>query len=137
VFVLPFSKFQKYFYFLRYLHQKFPDGIVCTDDNYSCQYDIKIIYELLWNILLFRQICPIIEHNTALWSFFPLPNFKSISTFYVTYIKSFPMALFVRMIIIAVNMTLRNNIFHSNSYIILICVMCLVVDTRYILQIKI
>jgi hypothetical protein len=46
------------------------------------------------------------------------------------------MALFVRMIIIAVNMTLHNNIFHSNSYIILICVMCLwpglVVDTRYI-----
>jgi hypothetical protein len=45
------------------------------------------------------------------------------------------MALFVRMIIIAVNMTLHNNIFHSNSYIILICVMCLwpglVVDTRY------
>jgi hypothetical protein len=35
------------------------------------------------------------------------------------------MALFVRMIIIAVNMTLHNNIFHSNSYIILICVMCL------------
>jgi hypothetical protein len=30
------------------------------------------------------------------------------------------MALFVRMIIIAVNMTLHNNIFHSNSYIILI-----------------
>jgi hypothetical protein len=22
------------------VHQKFPDGIVCTDDNYSCQYDI-------------------------------------------------------------------------------------------------
>jgi hypothetical protein len=45
------------------------------------------------------------------------------------------MALFVRMIIIAVNMTLHNNIFRSNSYIILICVMCLwpglVVDTRY------
>jgi hypothetical protein len=45
------------------------------------------------------------------------------------------MALFVRMIIVAVNMTLHNNIFHSNSYIILICVMCLwpglVVDTRY------
>jgi hypothetical protein len=39
------------------------------------------------------------------------------------------------MIIIAVNVTLHNNIFHSNSYIILICVMCLwpglVVDTRY------
>jgi hypothetical protein len=49
------------------------------------------------------------------------------------------MALFVRMIIIAVNMTLHNNIFHSNSYIILICVMCLwpglVVDTRYVNQI--
>jgi hypothetical protein len=29
VIVLPFPKFQKY-----------PDGIVCTDDNYSCQYDI-------------------------------------------------------------------------------------------------
>jgi hypothetical protein len=46
------------------------------------------------------------------------------------------MALFVRMIIITVNMTLHNNIFHNNSYIILICVMCLwpglVVDTRYI-----
>jgi cell shape-determining protein MreD len=46
------------------------------------------------------------------------------------------MALFVRMIIIAVNMTLHNNIFRSNSYIILICVMCLwpglVVDTRYV-----
>jgi hypothetical protein len=45
------------------------------------------------------------------------------------------MALFVQMIIIAVNMTLHNNIFRSNSYIILICVMCLwpglVVDTRY------
>jgi hypothetical protein len=40
VIVLPFSKFQKYFYFLRYLHQKFPDGIVCTDGNYSCQYNI-------------------------------------------------------------------------------------------------
>jgi hypothetical protein len=43
--------------------------------------------------------------------------------------------LIVRMIIITVNMTLRNNIFHSYSYIILICVMCLwpglVVDTRY------
>jgi hypothetical protein len=40
------------------------------------------------------------------------------------------------MIIIAVNVTLHNNIFHSNSYIILICVMCLwpglMVDTRYI-----
>jgi positive regulator of sigma E activity len=49
--------------------------------------------------------------------------------------SSFLMVLFVRMIIIAVNMTLHNNIFHSNSYIILICVMCLwpglVVDTRY------
>jgi hypothetical protein len=22
------------------LHQKFPDGIVCMDDNYSCQCDI-------------------------------------------------------------------------------------------------
>jgi hypothetical protein len=47
------------------------------------------------------------------------------------------MALFVRMIIIAVNITLHNNIFHSNSYFILICVMCLwpglVVDTRYTL----
>jgi hypothetical protein len=43
---------------------------------------IKIIYELLWNILLFRQICPIIEHNTVLWS--------SISTFYVTYKQKFP-----------------------------------------------
>jgi nitrogen fixation protein FixH len=46
------------------------------------------------------------------------------------------MALFVWMIIIAVNVTLHNNIFHSNSYIILICVMCLwsglVVDIRYI-----
>jgi hypothetical protein len=56
-----------------------------------------------------------------------LPN-----NFYVTYIKSF---LIVWMIIIAVNVTLHNNIFHSNSYIILICVMCLwpglVVDTRY------
>jgi hypothetical protein len=29
------------------------------------------------------------------------------------------MALFVRMIIIAVNMTLHNNIFHSNLYIII------------------
>jgi hypothetical protein len=52
------------------------------------------------------------------------------------------MELFVRMIIIAVNMTLHNNIlvFHSNSYIILICVMCLwpglVVDTRYVFSIK-
>jgi hypothetical protein len=47
------------------------------------------------------------------------------------------MALFVWMIIIAVNVTLHNNIFHSNSYIILIRVMCLwpglVVDTRYVI----
>jgi hypothetical protein len=41
------------------LHQKFPDGIVvCTDDNYSCQYDIKQIYFIATNIFL---ICVILN----------------------------------------------------------------------------
>jgi hypothetical protein len=91
VIVLPFSKFQKYFYFLRHLHQKFPDGIVCTDDNYSCQYDItqkkKIVTQSRTGLQIYEG------HDDQL------------------------------------------IYYYSNSYIILICVMCLwpglVVDTRY------
>jgi hypothetical protein len=46
-----------------YLHQKFPDGpIVCTDYNYSSQYDIKQIYFIathtfLLNMCNFKWVC--------------------------------------------------------------------------------
>jgi hypothetical protein len=49
-FLFPNSKRNSTFYV--YLqHQKLPNGIaVCTDDNYSCQYDIKQIYFLATRI---------------------------------------------------------------------------------------
>jgi hypothetical protein len=53
--VLPFSKFQKKFYFLRLPTSK-ADIVVCTDDYYTCQYDIKQIYFIATRIFFLNVV---------------------------------------------------------------------------------